>query len=244
MVIRTSKTKGADEERTCSLNAITLEGMNERAITGTVGGFLSKIPKFGLSLQKATSHIAVAEPFSAKTFMGFYKSIEESLENYGVLCMGERKFITAIGEVTTLAALRDAEGRADNISCGSYISFKSNDDTLQGTVYVGHKEDRALAEAKRKAEGTELQLQERVQLAVAKLKRDGAGAAADVAAGVVLRAIPVVGILASGDLARRIYNAVTFNSHWTLELVPKEGVLVTDKQFKSYRSINDLYGSK
>ncbi len=245
MVIRTTKTKGgADEEKTCSLVPIMLEGMNERAITGNVSGFLGKLPKVGGFLQKAAARVAVAEPFTAKTFMGFYKSIEESLENYGVLCMGERRFITPVGEITTLAALRDAELRADKIACGSYISFKSNDDTLQGTLYVGHKEDRALAEAKRNAEGGELQLSERVQLAVTKLKRDGAGAAADVAAGVVLRALPVVSILASGDLARRIYNAVTFDSHWTLELLPVEGVRVTDKQFKAYRSINDVYGIK
>lgn len=240
MVVKSNTGKKAQleqEDRSYTLTDVVLRGLNQRDM-----GVVGKVPGIGTflrkGLEKAAEYVPVAEDFTSKDFIGFYRSIEAALENYGAFACTERKLYTPAGLVTSLEGLRGAEARADPIKCGSYLKFQSADESLQGMLHIGYAEDRELI-AK---EGTDLDMKTKVNWAIETLKAQGVQGAADlVGARILSLAWAPLAVVGLGDLGRRAYNMAKFDAHWELELHPKQDHQVTKKQFEAYRGLLTQY---
>lgn len=226
-----------DDEKV-TLNDVVLEGTNKR---GTID-----VPFLGDVLQKARDVAPIAKDFTSRDFKDLYRRLKKGLKGYGRLFVTERKYMT---NVETLED--DGEGElcdrceergTDLLKCGSYLKFQTQDATLEGTLWVGHEEDRNLV-----AENDGLGVEEKFDFAVKKLKRQGVALAGNLAGIRFLGRLPYGRLIQAGfgaDGARRIYNEMKLDAHWTLELHPKEDKEVSKKQYQTYRAFVDSFGTR
>lgn len=242
MAVRQQRKVPTDGNRTVSLQKQVLEGYNQFSAgedIPLVGKYVSSL------LRKATDTVIVAVDFKAKEFQDFYtREIEAGLENYGRFFVQERRYATPSATVVGEEACRRVYDGNDPLGFGSYITFKSVDDTLEGRLSIGHAGDQELADSLREQSGLSMEdvWKKRLEWAKEKLKREGLKGAGDLAVATVFRSLlPPLAIIGLGDVARRIYNTAKIDAHWTLELNPVEGTKVTAEQFSAYRALVEKY---
>ena len=228
--------------RNTELQGQILEGYNQFSAGENVPVLGSLIGKY---LRKATDIVIVAVDFKAKEFQDFYlREIEAGLENYGRFFVKDRTYVTPSATVVGEEACRRVYEANDPLAFGSYIAFRSVDDTLEGKLSIGHAGDQELADSLREQSGlsTEVVWKKRLEWAKEKLKREGLKGAGDLAVATVFRSLlPPLAIIGLGDVARRIYNTAKGAAHWTLELNPVKVTKVTPDQFTAYRALVEKY---
>ncbi len=242
MAIRSKREVQNEGNKTISLQKQVLEGYNQFSAGENVPIFGSLIGKY---LRKATDTVIVAVDFKAKEFQDFYlREIEAGLENYGRFFVKDRTYVTPSATVVGEEACHRVYEANDPLGFGSYITFKSVDDTLEGKLSIGHAGDQELADSMREQSGLSMEdiWKKRLEWAKEKLKREGLKGVGDLAVATIFRSLlPPLAIIGLGDVARRVYNTAKIDAHWTLELAPVEGAKVTPNQFTAYRALVEKY---
>lgn len=232
----------SDEERTCTIEKQVLEGYNQFIIgerTPIIGKAL------GRGLRDATQHIPVAEDFKAKTFQEFFRNeVQLGLTDaYGNIFVTDKVYVTSMGTAQGERECEPVYQRNDSLKFGSYIKFRAEDDSLEGTLKIGHAGDQELVDTLTKNSGltTTQTWKKRLSWAKEKLTREGVGGAADlVVSRILLSVYAPLAVISLGDLGRRVYNTAKIDSHWTLELNPTQQK-VTGAQFNAYADLVRKY---
>lgn len=231
------KKREAKDGRTCTLNALTLRGMN-------TSGFGEKLPAgIGDLLKKWQGYVPVAMNLTATGVRELYTGVETTLQPFKPWAILERCYRTDVGEVVDDQACNTAEAQGAKLHCGSYLKFANFEKTLEGTLYVGWKEDRQWVEE----HGASLGNAEAVTKFVGqKVKEQGVQALTDAGIGYLAWRfmIPLGLPVAIADLVRRGNNVARFDAHWELELTPKKGMKFTGEEANAYLKLAHQYGKK
>ena len=227
----------ARDGRTSTLNPYVLKGMNRKSLKHNLLGGLNDF------IGKLESLVPIADNINATWLRTFYNDVEGRLGPFGPMAITERHYITKAGEVDQSGPCAEAERRGDALLCGSYLHFKSFEEPLEGRLYVGWEEDRKWV----KEHGLSLDNVGAVaEFVKEKVKKDGVRVAAD--AGLVYLCtrilMPSGIVLGAVDAVRGVRNAVSFDSHWTLELTPGKKAKFTGDQYNAYAALVHEYSKK
>ncbi|MBU0666820.1 MAG: hypothetical protein ABIC91_03700 [Nanoarchaeota archaeon] len=198
---------------TIKLNPTTIEGTNTNNLSELCQDQLENNETANKITKKLTAY---AVPFTTESFKDLYDEISEAFEElYSPIEVTETYIETKSASINNLDDLDQIP--VEKLKVGSRIEFETEDETLKGKLYIGHKGD-IIPLLK---EGLTDKVVEYDQVEVLKHSAKTTGR---IIGAMILASIPVLGWAAAADQGRRIYNDLNANAHFTLELTPLKEV--------------------